>query len=223
VSSSQPNPPRDTDALDAALVGVRGAIARERGPLAWVRARSTRTRVVLALAAAALIAILPVAVGHPERVHDRWSARVAMVAVAYVVLLVAAARSALRGMDRAESRASDVALALGAIAAPFVLAAAPPDGAFAPIEGYGQCFFIGSAMGWLLFFAMRALERKGVGRVPALLAIGAGGIAANLALHVGCAYTSAGHRIVCHATIGLACVAQWLFVRALVTVSRRRA
>jgi len=198
----------------AGLLGqVESAIAAERGPLAWLRERSTPVRLMLAVAIGFGI---PLAFGIATLRADISVypvVRFAAIGGAFAAALAAALWVGLRPLHRPGlSTAALRGLALFAVAAMVVSAAIPAAHAAHPasIGGVGDdlvrralaCFLTGLAVGVPVALAGRALGRAHASWLgaPAMAPL-AGAVAGNLALHLHCPLVAPQHLLAGHAAV----------------------
>lgn len=192
---------------------VRGELARETGALARLKSMPTRTRLALALALIAVIAV----------VEGTLLARVDMPLVPFGHLLpvlgvlgllgVAAAWVTLRPLFRsALPQSVEVLLLVSCLAVPVGLSFLQPETGH-PIgqrgsgpelfEHAGACLVHGLTLAVLVWLAFRVLDRQALGRGFGGLIAGMGGaVVATLALQLHCAIPSAPHWLLGHASVG---------------------
>jgi hypothetical protein len=206
------------------LAAVEQDLAREHGPRAWLRSRSTPLRFALALLTAALVfTLVYLQAPRPDFAtasDERWYALAALLLLGVVL----GADGALRVLGRAQP-SSLVGAALTVLSLPLLVALLPEADGPPPaaVAGAGAdfarsslrclCFglLISAPLGTLLWFVSRE-DRLALASL--IFVAGAAGVGANLALHAHCAISSPGHLIAGHATVGLA----WLL--ALLAMNR---
>jgi hypothetical protein len=199
----------DQPAIDlAALVAAtEGALARERGPLAWLRARSRPERAALVVLAMALAVGVFVRVLHLRADWGSYPApQLGIVLGGLGALALAATWHALRPLYLPPAPAR-LLLALG-IAAPIVAALLPEQPTTVPLaHGFAAsalaCFALGSVLALAVFLAARALARDRLGALAA--AVGAG-LAGVLGLVLHCPNNAPGHLLLGHAAVPIALV-----------------
>lgn len=207
--------PRRRDALWAR---VRERLARERGPRAWLRSRSTRARVALAAAAASAVAA-GVLVLVPRTDFDALPAGVFGLGLAATVLAFLAVVMAFLHpfQARPASRGRVLAAACVGLALPALLVVvAPLHGAVEahPESFVGQgadfapralsCFAFGLLLGALVLALLGLLDRRDDLSWPRLLLLaGAAGLVGNLALALHCPIVGPAHLLAGHATVPL--------------------
>jgi hypothetical protein len=210
MESSSP----DAAYLQGVLAEVHGAIDRERGAVARLRELSTPRRMAVAIFAMAAIFIVPRAFVHLSAAQRAYSHDALLVAVAYLAFLFFLILAALRPVQKLEQRPLAITLALAALALPFVLANYGPGAEAAPLTRFGYCFFIGTAVGWVMIVLLRLLDRAAHDTsLGALTAVALATLAANFALHFDCPATDGLHRFTCHATVGVGLLIQYFVAR----------
>lgn len=214
-----------TAPLDNLLAGVEGAIAREHGPVSWLRSRPTAVRVVLAAAVILAIALLTVVVTPRTDFAPLPVLRVVLTVSVLSVMVLAVVRLGLRPLQTPLPRRTAVMFVLAiALGVPVLLCVLPtPETARVdvPVPGVpqsvaiGVCFAFGALTAALLVLALRILDRGAhESRMSALLAAAAGGLAGNLALELHCPVTNPVHLLPGHATIGFVFVAAYGLLHA---------
>ena len=216
--------------LSALLDDTIGQIARETGPIAWLRSRPTPARIALALAAVALVGGGVLAFKRRPDFDVYPLSRLVAAVGAYALVIGVAVRVALRPLH---ARLLPMAFRMGVVAAailiPFAIAAAPAaHGAhLASLAGAGsdlvpraaQCFLFGSALALPALALLWALDRGGHRALPtALASAGAAGLMGIVALELHCPIT---HPI--HLMAGHAAVCATLVLAYAVVTARRRA
>lgn len=198
-------PVPDFEQLKAA---VDRDIAREHGPAAWLRSRSTPARLALAAVAVALLG------GGTLLSSARPDLAVYPLGRMLVLLLALAGSIALMGTlalwpmhrpapPRGFTRAAIFGAALGLLVL-YLLPAAHVDhpaslqapGAQSLLVRALPCLAMGSAVALAGFLLLRALDRGGARR--ALLMAASGGLAANLLLQLHCPVTAPEHMLLGH-------------------------
>jgi len=197
---------------------VTKAIAAERSAAGWLRSRTTLARVSLLLLAVLAVALVQL-LWFRRADFDLYPTTPFMVVIAALSLLIGLALAAcVRPFHEPPlSRWGLRGLIGGGLVMPLLLHAGEPvhsshaassAGAGAELlPRAGACF----AYGLLLVLPLLALARavdRGEHRIgtAALCAGLAGGLTANLALHLHCPITHAGHLLLGHATLVLALV-----------------
>lgn len=226
-SESTVSPPGDFEALWAR---VHGDLEAERGPLAWLRSRPTSVRLVVAVAAAALVLLFGgLVIGRPDlAVYP--GGRLLLDVVLVVGALGAALWVGLRPLHRP---ASPPGLVLGAIAVVVLAALAGPllpvahQAHPASLAGVGAdfvprataCFFVGSALALpvLAVLAMLARRSRTLGLPSALAVVGAGVVGAG-AVFLHCPLVGPSHLLAGHSTV----VALFLAIAGVTTLLARR-
>jgi hypothetical protein len=203
--------PRDSGSsspeVDALLVGVKDAIAREDRPLAWLRNRPTWLRRLVALFSSYAV-ITAVVAWAPRPDLDLYSpSRMAAVMIAWGVLLLIAGMIAVEPAHHPAHTTKTIAL-FAAICLVGLLCASlmpPPDDPY-PAAGADlistalRCFSFGVAITLPVFLVSRLLDQR-VTRAAALLSAAAAGLTANLALQLHCPITSPAHLVAGHCTV----------------------
>jgi hypothetical protein len=197
------------------------ALERESGPRAWLRSRSTRARITLALGLLVVVMLLgavPLRAdwpGLPLVVVSTWLG--AFVATGLFVVALALPDLGRAGVQRAgRSVWPWVALALPAayaLTASYTLERLPLDPRGALLEQALSCFGYGLLLSSPLLALFWLLDRGAGPQRRVLAAAAATGLAANGALVLHCPASDEAHLLLGHATIGvtLALVA-WLAV-----------
>ncbi len=200
--------------MGALFEQVSAAIARERGPVAWLRSRPSRERMILSAAwAFGLIALVAALMPrtHFAKVPVE---RAALVLASLAVLLALSIRFELRPLQLPPpSPRTKAGLFVGGLLLPIAFAFLPVPESLA-FTRYTQitdqqatigCFIIGCVTGALFVAGLSALDRgKLRSRRAALFAGVMGGVAGNLALELHCPITSPAHLLLGHATVGFA-------------------
>lgn len=211
--------------LGALLAGVESEIAREHGPIAWLRSRPTRVRVGLAAAVVLAAALLTIVVTPRTQFAPLPLVRVVLTVSVLSVLLIALVRLGLRPLQAPPSRRIAVTFAIAvALVVPVLFSVLPtpeagrvdvPVPGVPPAVATGVCFVLGALTAALLVLALRILDRGAHGsRISALLAGAAGGLAGNLTLELHCPVTNPAHLLPGHATIGFVFVAAYALIHA---------
>ncbi|HKU43634.1 MAG TPA: hypothetical protein VJR89_35995 [Polyangiales bacterium] len=209
----------DLERLQAEL---QNELARERGPIAWLRSRSTPLRGMLAGGAVAAIVLATMALrlrpdyaAYPE---GRMLAVLGLIAALIVVdLILTLWPLQLPAAPRWLARAAVVAAPLGL----FVLYMLPPPhtghprtslpAGFEPaFWAAARCLLLGSAVAAALYALLRGLDRGGTQRL--LLMAACAGLAANLMLQLHCPVSAPLHLLIGHlGVLGLIfAAARWL-------------
>lgn len=206
--------PPDAD-LQEVHARVRAAIARERGPVAWLRSLSTPRRLAVVGGAIAFAVGLPRVLVAPSAEASHPQLGSAAVAMLYAIMLFVVVRRALAPAHAAENGQAPWLLG-AALVAPFAMCTFAPGGAIGPLSHVGTCFFIGVAVGWSLILLLRALDRGAhEDATVAGLAAGVAGLTASFGLQFDCSESGALHRLLCHATVGVALFLQYALARWL--------
>jgi hypothetical protein len=196
---------------------LQQAMQRETGPRAWLRSRSTRVRVVLALAVLMVVVLL----GAVRLRHDWSSLPTAAVSAwlgAFIATGLGAIALALPDLGRAKApragRSPWLWLALSlpaayALSAWYTLEHIPLTPAGPLLAPALSCFSYGILLSAPLLALFWALDRGAGPRSRVLAAAAATGLAANGALLLHCPSVDEAHLFTGHAAIGfaLACVA----------------
>jgi hypothetical protein len=203
----------DAEGLRASL---QAELARETGPIAFVRSRSTAVRSALGLGAGMLL-VLWIAVfdARPDLGHLSWGTLLSGLALcaAYLVMLPEALR-ALHAPARRALRRALVLVGLGLpVLASLIIASTAPAGA---ASGPPGCIAFGCVLALLLLGTLTVLDRDSL-RSPSagLLAATAAAVVANVALSMHCGDERLSHLLVWHAPVGLALVAAYFAARSL--------
>jgi hypothetical protein len=204
--------------LAALARAVQDDLARERGPMAWLRARSRPVR----LALLALLVALDAFWFHHFMLRGDFATyapvRLGTMLGICVLLIFAAAWQALRPLWQPPAPAWVTRLLVGlGLLVPVVFAllpevptARPGDFAYA---SYGWwCFSTGIAQAAAALLLLRVLDRRGRGAdAGALLAVVAGGMLGMIGLLLYCPINYPLHLLTGHATVPLALVVgAWL-------------
>jgi hypothetical protein len=207
-------PPGDLDALYAQLTG---SVAAERGLRAWLRARSTGTRALLATSVMALLAVLSATVFQRPDLGVYPGARMAgvllVIGAGVTLLLALALRPLQRPAPPAWALALATAGALLALLAAYAMPAAHlahPASLQAPgllplLQRALPCLVIGVVLGGVVYAALVSLDRGGSRR--ALATAAASGLAANLVLHLHCPVTEPMHMVLGHLGVAVFLIA----------------
>lgn len=211
--------------LERLFAGVEADVARERGAMAWLRARSQTARV---LAFAALIVVEAVLViGFVPR--SDLGIYPALRHAVFVALLsgmaLVAAWQSLRPLQAARAPAwLSRSIALGAVALPFLIGMMPrvPDHHALGHDGTGSsmfevafyCLALGSFFGLVVIALLRKVDRGTHGNAArATLAALAGGLAGTLMTHLHCPLNNPVHLLLGHAPVGLLLAAGYAVLR----------
>lgn len=193
---------------------VEADISGERGLVARLRALPTRMRLVLLLMVIVAIAGAMVGLAPRSRFAPFPLERMALVAPVLAVLAIALARLALRPLQEPAASRRWIAVALGmALGVPVLFALLPTVPPLVAVPGIPPevatrvCFAAGAMVGLLVLVALRALDRGSSPSFSLLIAAGAGGVAASLALELHCPITAASHLLLGHASVGVVLVA----------------
>lgn len=218
--SGAPAAPPDLDGLFAA---VGRDLQRERGVVAWLRARSTSLRLVLAGSASGAVVLAAYAwFARPDLGAYPVARMVAVVLIA-VSVLAASLALALRPTQRpaAPSWAAAAVAGLGLLGllAVYLLPALPaldPSHAQAPgleaaLHRAWPCLGIGLVVAAALYALWSLLDRGGARR--GLAAAAAAGLTANLALQLHCPITAPAHLILGHLGVALVMLGSALAAR----------
>lgn len=206
--------------LDTLLAGVEGEIAREHGPIPWLRSRPTPVRVGLAGGVILVTALLTLLLTPRTNFAPLPVLRVVLAVTVLSVLVLAVVRLGLRPLQTPQPRPTAVTFALiVALGVPVLFSVLPTTEVArvdVPVPGVpqsvaiGVCFAFGAFVAALLVMSLRILDRGAhESRVSALLAAAAGGLAGNLALELHCPVTNPAHLLSGHATIGFVFVAAY--------------
>jgi hypothetical protein len=202
--------------LDGMLAELEARIGNERGMSAWLRSQPTGIRWLLANGAS--LALVLLAAGLAARSDLAGLPLEHTIALAiYALASVIVAGEVLRPMHKHQRPALSLALALGALVSP-VLIALLFSGAqsITPVAARGGCLLLGLLVAWPLLLLLRWLDRAATdGGGSALLAIGAASLVANLALVLCCPSNSPAHLLRAHAPVGLALGLGYLGMRRL--------
>jgi hypothetical protein len=201
LSQSETPSPFESALLWSAL---ERSVAKEKGPRAWMRSRSTPVRV----AAAAVVAALVVFVGGrpaPGATIDApvpWLVVFALAGVACIAILVAPlGRPRPPSSVRMSLVVSAVALPLGYALGASNAAASGASSDFA-IQAFG-CFAYGTLLALPFLLVVLSLDRSERPSSSLLVGFGgAAGLVANVALGLHCPNTELGHLALGHASIG---------------------
>ena len=196
---------------DAALLwsGLEQRMASETGLRAWLRSRSSRLRLWLALSAAAVL----IAVG-ALRLRTDWNIYPRERLLGSLALLVLAAvlcvAPALASLGRPRlARRLAVAVAVVGLGLPFVIGALPAPVTRAalhddPWRSALACTAFGLALAIPFLGLLWSIERSDrISMTQLLLATAAGGLVANAALLLHCPIAHPGHLLLGHAGVGI--------------------
>lgn len=186
---------------------VEADIARERGPIAWLRSRPTSSRVGLGVGVSVGV-VLAVALFSPRSdlsAMPAWRLAVTMGAVG--VLFATSVWFGLRPLHRPQAPAwLDPMLVVSALMAMVALAYLPlADPMPHDHEDWAHalpCMFSGLVLGIPAYIVIRLVDRGGR-PASAFLAASAAALAGNVAISMHCENNSLGHLLRGHVTIGL--------------------
>jgi hypothetical protein len=190
--------------IDALLASVELEIESDRGVLVWARSLSTDVRWLIVMGAASLCLLVTAGLARRSDLADIGAASAA-VAGLYALLLGAIVAQGVRPMHRRELDGMRRRMGWAAVFVPVAVALLGPM-VSASAHGTAQqdCFPLGLLVATCLVGLLRALDRSAHrGDGAALLAVGAGGIVANLALLLHCSDMRMAHVLPAHATVGL--------------------
>lgn len=190
--------------IDALLASVELEIEADRGAVVWARSLSTDVRWLIVMGVASLLLLLTAALARRPDLADI-TAPSAAIAGLYALLLGAIVVQGVRPMHRRELDALRRRLGWAAVLTPAAIATL---GGIVPLSPHGvaqhDCFPLGLLVAICLVGLLRTLDRSAHrGDGTALLAVAAGGLAANLALLIHCSDMRMGHVLPAHATVGL--------------------
>jgi len=207
------------DGADALFGAVQGAVARETGLAAKLRAARTPVRIAIGLgvgavvaALAALLMVRPDVAIYPR---GRFVAELAALATLLAVAIVVALRPVHRPpLPTMRARVLDLAALLAVV----VVAVLPQvldfhfDLGVALLTGCA-CLSMGTAAGAAQYGILRVLDRGAPG--SRLAAAAAGGLTANLFLHIHCPAGDPRHTLLGHvgASVVLIAFAAWTALR----------
>lgn len=223
AGAAQESPPLAE--LDRVFAWVDADIRRERGAMAWLRARSQTAR-VLALAGLIVVEAMLV-IGFLPR--SDLGIYPALRHAAFVTLLggmaLVAAWQSLRPLHASRApRWLTGGILVGAVSLPFLMGVMPrvPDRHSLGHDGTGSsmmelafyCVALGSFFGMLVIALLRGVDRGAHGSaVRATLAALAGGLAGTLMTHLHCPLNSPVHLLVAHAPVGVLLAAAYAVFR----------
>jgi hypothetical protein len=191
--------------LEGMFTELEARIEKERGVTSWLRSQPTKIRWLMA-SGAGLASVL-LAAGLRARSDLAALPTAHKIAVAlYALASVIVASEMLRPMHKHQRPALSLALAVGALISPVVIAVwLAGAGSTAPVAARGGCLLLGLLVAWPLLLLLRRLDRAsaGGGGGP-LLAIGAASLVANLVLVLCCPSNNPAHWLRAHAPVGLA-------------------
>lgn len=190
--------------IDAMLASVELQIEADRGVVVWLRSLATEVRWLIAVGAASLLVLLTAALARRTDLGDMTCPSAAIAAI-YTLLLGAVLAEGVRPMHRREFDGLRQRVGWGAVLVP---AAVTLVGVIVPLSAHGparkDCFPLGLLVATCLVGLLRMLDRSAHrSGGTALLAVAAGGIAANLALLLHCADARMEHVLPVHASIGV--------------------
>jgi hypothetical protein len=206
--------------IDALRGGVEALLARERGPLAALRARPSGQRLALVLGATAVVVLGSYALAPRSDLADYPAGHMIFNLAVLGLLTMAAAWRLLRPVHLPPLPAwTGRALLIVAVVTPALLALVPLEHAGAP-AGQGaqfalacaRCLGFGAAMGApALVLGLLARRARMDGAAVAALAGVVAGLTGNLALALHCPVSEPLHVILGHGTllVLLAVVAAW--------------
>jgi hypothetical protein len=205
------------DETDRLYAQLRAEIERERGPAAWLRARSTPVRIALVAAVAVGVVALAVAVtGHTAFFVDTtpvWLASVAALAALGGFAIRAALRPIYRPAWSNTTRVvASAAVLLGALGAVVSIG----DGSLGALDG-GRCVVLGLLAGAPVFSLALLVER--VPRRGAFFGALAGAVAGATTAQVLCPAPGLLHLLVGH--FGIVASATAVFGAIAAFVARR--
>ncbi|HEX3772856.1 MAG TPA: hypothetical protein VHV51_00260 [Polyangiaceae bacterium] len=201
---------------DDSFAQIETRVAEESGLRAWLRSRPSKIRFLLA-ALSVLAAVIVGAVLHPRRdLGDYPEARLSLLLGLYALGIALAFGKELFLSVRRGSFADFGWLVAAALALPFLVAFAPPTLAsqsFGP-EGAFACFRYGALLTLPTAALLWAFDRDDrLSLRTVCLSAAALGLAASLILELHCPSGNLVHVLFGHASIGLAWLALWAFVR----------
>jgi len=214
---------RPDPGLEAVLTRVEQSIASERGVRAWLRSRSTSSRVVSMCALVAVLALSHLAWARRADWAVYPAGRLVLIAAVHALAVVYSIRVFLAPLTEPQrpGRASWVA---GLLLLP-VFAALLPELHTTPadqletsasVRAAASCFFYGGLVVVSVCAVLWCADRGGrawlVGALPAV--VGAG-LSAYLVLQLHCANDNRVHLLLGHASIGFAWLVLLLGLRAL--------
>jgi hypothetical protein len=186
------------------LASVELKIDDERGVAVWLRTLATEVRWLIAVGAASVLVLLTAAFARHVDLGDMTCPSAAIAAI-YTLLLGAVIAEGVRPMHQRGLGGLREGVGWGAVLVP---AAVTLVGFIVPMSAHGparqDCFPLGLLVATCLVGLLRLLDRSAHrSGGTALLAVGAGGIAANLALMLHCADARVEHVLPVHASIGI--------------------
>ena len=194
--------------IDSLRQSVAEAVRGDRGPAAWLRSRATGTRRLLGVLLVLLVAAAGAMMGiRPD--FDTHSGLNTSTGIVLGVLAALALFYAIRPMSAPpSSQRVTVGILVAALVLPVLVAVTPMISDWVMVGGSelpqnsGTCLGIGTLFGLPALLFMWALDRGAHAALfRALLAAGAAGLLANLALHVHCHLTHPTHLLAGHASI----------------------
>jgi hypothetical protein len=210
---------QDTPALQLERMfgELEARIEKERGVASWLRSQPTRIRWLLANGAGLALVLLAAGVAaRADLANLPIEHKIAVALYALASMIVAG--EMLRPMHKHQRPALSLALAVGALISPVVIAVSFSGAeSMPPVAARGGCLLLGLLVAWPLLLLLRRLDRASPGaRGSPLLAIGAASLVANLALVLCCPSNNPAHLLRAHAPVGLALCLGYLGMRRLV-------
>ena len=197
----------DAATLDAMFTQVEAVNHRnDAGIVGWLRTRSTASRQLMLLGAAALLAGLTALTGLRANLHELSSGYFGGALAVFAVGLVAATLLALRPLHQRALGAAMERLVAGTVLFGLLLVAAfspavVTDAGGNLFAGAVHCALLGTAMALPVLLVARLLDRGSLSG-PLMSAVAAG-VAANLTLMLRCPSTDPAHCVAGHFGVAL--------------------
>jgi hypothetical protein len=203
---------------------IEQTVARETGFRAWLRARPTKLRFVLASFSVLLVVLLGGVLELRPDFGEYPALRVVWLLGAYLITVFLAFRLELTLPARRSGLAAPPELLLGALGLPFLIAFLPATEA-ARLAGPGgalNCFIFGTLLTVPTAVLLWALDRDDSPslRTVCLSAV-ALGLSADSLLELHCPNGNPTHLLLGHASIGLSWLAAWFVARRSLRVFAR--
>jgi hypothetical protein len=191
--------------IDALWRRVQTAIAREKGPAAWLRNLPTGWRITVAWAGATAMTVTLAVASLRVDLGVYPQARLALTVGSLALLLGVLIALSLRPLQRRDISTRALVFALVALLAPFLISLFPEATLAQPVpfRDAHDCLLLGIIGGAALMMLLRVLDRSTSGARSLVVPAAAGGVLANLALSLHCPVVSPLHLTLIHAPIGL--------------------
>jgi hypothetical protein len=190
------------------FLALEERLSLEQGPVAWLRALGSSTRLVLALSGVLALGLAQLLFNRRPDLELYPLARAALELFGYGLLLSLLVYEVVRPLQRpALAEGKRLGLLLVALLLPVAFALLPPAHAStaeqgaALIVGAASCFGYGLGLAVPFLGLLYALDRGAHRSVVLLSAAAAGGLSAAMVLHLHCPVTERLHLLLGHASI----------------------